>query len=215
MSDFDKLIDELALVGQEQTLLAKSVSAATADDAAIAAAAAPAAAAAAAPAAAAPAATATNPEDAAEEALAKSVEAMNAAAAAAGVSMIPGEDLMKSMDALGSRVGEAEGVLAKGLTAAIDLIRGQGEMIKSMQSQIHQLSSQGAGRKTMLAINERQPTGEPLVKSEGQYTVGEVMAKANQAFDAKKITGLELTSLDVSLRSGQPPSKDTLAKILS
>lgn len=206
MSDFEKLLAELAAAEGEQAVLAKSMTATTdVADQNI-------AAAAAAPGNGEPNAN-LNPEDNQEDQLAKSLEA---AAAAAGVTMIDGEELTKSLDSLNGRVSAAEGILAKGLESAIALIRGQGELLKSMQANIHQLSGQGRGRQTVVTVNERQPVGEQLAKSQaGQVTVGEVLAKANAAFDAKKITGLELTALDVSLRTGQSPSEAVLAKILS
>jgi hypothetical protein len=46
-------------------------------------------------------------------------------------------------------------------------------------------------------------------------TAPEVLAKANAAWDAKKITGQEFTALDVSLRNGQVPDAGVLNKILS
>ena len=42
-----------------------------------------------------------------------------------------------------------------------------------------------------------------------------MLAKANEAFDAKKITGQELVALDVALRSGALPDQAVLAKALA
>lgn len=203
MSDFEKLLAELSQETANQETLAKSLAAPAADDAKIAAAAADTAAAAA-------AGEKKNPED--EEDLAKSLEA---AAAAAGVAVIDGEEFAKSIDSLGGRMTAAEDVLAKAMDGALGMIRGQGEMIKSLNDRITALSGEGRGRKTVVTVTERQPAGEPLVKSQQGFTVGEVMAKANTAFDAKKITGLELTTLDVALRNGTPPSESVLARIVS
>lgn len=200
MSDFDKLLAELSQETANQETLAKSLAAPAADDAKIAA-------------AAADADGKKNPED--EEDLAKSLDGLNAAASAAGVAVIDGEEFAKSIDSLGGRMSAAEDVLAKAMDSALGMIRGQGEMIKSLNDRITALSGEGRGRKTVVTVTERHPAGEPLAKSNPGYTVGEVMAKANSAFDAKKITGLELTTLDVALRNGTPPSESVLAKIVS
>lgn len=200
MSDFDKLLAELSQETANQETLAKSLAAPAADDAKIAA-------------AAADGADKKNPED--EEGLAKSMDGLTSAAAAAGVTMIDGEEFAKSIDSLGGRMTAAEDVLAKAMDSALGMIRGQGEMIKSLNDRITALSGEGRGRKAVVTVNDRQPAGEPLVKSNPGYTVGEVMAKANAAHDAKKITGLELTALDVALRNGTPPSESVLIKIVS
>ena len=200
MSDFDKLLAELSQETANQETLAKSLAAPAADDAKIAA-------------AAADGADKPNPED--EEDLAKSLDGLNAAATAAGVAVIDGEEFAKSIDSLGGRMTVAEDVLAKAMDSALGMIRGQGEMIKSLSERVTALSGEGRGRKTVVTVAERQTAGEPLVKSQQGFTVGEVMAKANTAFDAKKISGLELTTLDVALRNGTPPSESVLARIVS
>lgn len=201
MSDFDKLLAELSQETANQETLAKSLAAPAADDAKIAAAAADAD------------GLKPNPED--EVDLTKSLDSLNAAATAAGVAVIDGEEFAKSIDSLGGRMTVAEDVLAKAMDSALGMIRNQGEMIKSLSDKVTALSGEGRGRKTVVTVSERQPAGEPLVKSQQGFTVGEVMAKANSAFDAKKITGLELTTLDVALRNGTPPSESVLARIVS
>jgi hypothetical protein len=200
MSDFDKLLAELSQEAENQETLAKSLAAPAADDAKIAA-------------AAADGADKTNPED--EEDLTKSLDGVNAAAAAAGVAVIDGEEFAKSIDSLGGRMSAAEDVLAKAMDSALGMIRIQGDMIKSLNDKVTALSGEGRGRKTVVTVTDRHTAGEPLVKSTPAYTVGEVLAKANTAFDAKKITGLELTTLDVALRNGTPPSESVLARIVS
>lgn len=196
MSDFDKLLAELSQETENQETLAKSLAAPAADDAKIAAAAAD--------------GEKKNPED--EEDLTKSLDA---AAAAAGVAVIDGEEFAKSIGSLGTRLTAAEDVLAKAMDSALGMIRGQGEMIKSLNDRITALSGEGRGRKTVVTVTERQPAGEQLAKANPGFTVGEVMAKATEAWNAKKITGQELTTLDVALRSGTAPSEAVLAKIVS
>ncbi len=134
------------------------------------------------------------------------------------VEVVDAGALIKSLQDLTARTDEAESVLAKGLTAVIGLVNGQSALIKSMQSQITKLSSAGAGRKTALVVHDRPGLGEqPMAKSVTDQPVVSretIMAKANLAFDARKISGHELTSLDVSLRNGVMPDQTILAKCL-
>src|SRR5690554_4933237 len=50
--------------------------------------------------------------------------------------IVDAEALIKSLDGLTERVTVQEDVLAKGLSSALKLILGQGELIKSLQTQI-------------------------------------------------------------------------------
>lgn len=133
------------------------------------------------------------------------------------VQIVDAEALIKSLSDLSGRVETNEGVLAKALETTLGALKSQGEMLKSMQTQIAKLGGQGTGRKTVLTIAEKPAAGEQtLAKSESNaLTVVEFMAKANAAFDAKKITGLELTSIDVSLRQGSAIDPSLMAKALS
>lgn len=133
------------------------------------------------------------------------------------VQIVDAEELIKSLQDLSVRTTETESVLAKGLTAVLELVAGQSVMIKSLQGQITKLGGQGAGRKTVLTVQEKPAVGEQaLAKSqagnEPAVTRDSIMAKANAAFDAGKITGHELTSIDVSLRQGVIPEQTILAK---
>lgn len=200
MSDqnFQTLLAELAQAAEEQTL-AKSAAAEGADDKAIQAA----------------AAEGENPEDKeGEEGLAKSAvgEGIDD-----DVTLIEGDEIIKSLGLMDGRMTGVEETLAKGLATVLDLYKGQGELMKSMQARIDKLSGTGAGRKTMLQVHEKPAAGEQLTKSQpqGGITKGELMAKATSAWNDKKITGLELNVLEVALREGQAPSESTLTKILS
>lgn len=132
------------------------------------------------------------------------------------VDIVDAGELIKSLQDLTVRTTETESVLAKGLTAVLGMVKGQTDLIKSMQSDIATLRGQGSGRKTVLTVMEKPVVGDPLAKSqaasEPAVTRDSIMAKANTAFDARKITGLELTSIDVSLRQGVMPDQAILAK---
>lgn len=214
---FKALLAELDLANTNQEPLAKSMAAVVEPDPAAVAAAAAAAAAVAAP------AILPNPEDAANGGvLAKAIsetEALLAAAApvvAEQTVVIDGEEIFKSLEAIGGRQTETEETLTKSVTALLGLAKKQDLMIKSLSERLDVLGGTGAGRKTAIQVHERPALGGELAKSQpGGMSAPEILAKANAAWDAKKITGQEFTALDVSLRNGQVPSTDTLTKILS
>ena len=212
MSEFDELLAKLNAAQEEQTTLAKALPAADGkDDKTIQTAAADGV-----------AGDKKNPEDELEDPEAEPDDKGENGKPLAKSLNVEGEEfevvdaeaLIKSLSDLTTRADVSEGVLAKGLSAVIGLVKGQTDLIKSMQSQITKLSGQGAGRKTMLSVIDRPGVGEPLAKSQAEpaFTRADVMAKANAAFDAGKINGYELTTLDVSMREGAPLDKAVLAK---
>ena len=123
--------------------------------------------------------------------------------------VIDGEELLKSLDTLNGRVAAIETgnePLAKALTQAIGLIQTQGTILKSLNEQVAKLSSQGKGRKTMIAVNERPAPGEQtMTKSQpAQMSGGELMAKALAAQREGKLTGLQVATAEASLNHGAP-----------
>jgi len=128
------------------------------------------------------------------------------------VDAVDATEILKSLDA---RIGANEEVMAKALASTLATIKSQGEMIKSLSTQVQKLSGKGAGRKTVLSVVEK--TGADVLAKSAQegMTANEFMAKAQAAFDAGKLTGLELTSADVALRTGQPVPEAILAKALA
>ena len=130
--------------------------------------------------------------------------------------VVDADQLIKSLHDLTERVGTNETVLAKALESTLGTIKAQGEMIKSLNARVEKLAGQGRGRKTVLAVHEKPAVDEPLTKSQPQgLTSGELMAKATAAFSAGKLSGLELTTIDVSLRTNQQIDQGLLAKALS
>lgn len=203
MSQFNELLEQLKAAQEEQSTLAKALPAEGGkDDKTI-------------QAAAADGADAKNPED--DEDLSEDGKPLAKSMNVGGeeVELVDAGELIKSLNNLTERTTETESVLAKGMTAVIELVQGQSALIKSLQGQINKLAGTGAGRKTVLSVLDKPAVGEqPLAKShaEPQVTARDVLAKANAAYDAKKITGVELTSIDVSLRQGVMPDQSILAK---
>jgi hypothetical protein len=204
MSEFDALLAQLNAAQEEQTTLAKALPAdGGKDDKTIQTAAADGV-----------AGDKTNPEDDEPELDADGKPLIKSLGEVQEFEVIDGEALIKSLTDLTTRADASESVLAKGMAGLLELVKGQNIMFKSMQDQITKLSGQGAGRKTMLNVIERPVVGEPLAKSQAEpaFTRADLMAKANAAFDARKITGHELTTIDVSLREGVMLDKAILAK---
>jgi hypothetical protein len=204
MSEFEALLAQLTAAQEEQTTLAKALPAADGkDDKTIQTAAAEGA-----------EGEKTNPEDEEPELGPDGKPLVKSLGEGQEFEVIDGEALIKSLTDLSTRADASESVLAKGMAGLLELVKGQNLMFKSMQDQITKLSGQGAGRKTMLSVVERPIVGEPLAKSQAEpaFTRADVMAKANAAFDAKKITGHELTSIDVAMRQGVMPEQAILAK---
>lgn len=209
MSQFEKLLAELGEIQSEQETLAKALPAEGGedDDKAIHAAAADSD----------TDADDENPEDdegepdGDEKPMAKSISAM---VDGEEVEAIDATDLLKSLD---TRIGGVESVLAKALASTMTTIKTQGEMIKSLQSQMTKLASTGKGRKTVLSVIEKPEAGaETLQKSDPVgLTNQEFMLKANEAFSAGKLTGQELTTADVAIRMGQPIPSNIITKALS
>ena len=209
MSQFNELLAQLKAAEDEQITLAKALPAEDGkDDETIQAAAAEG-----------DDANPENPEDYDDDAddaedekpMAKSVMAM---VDGEEVEAVDATDLIKS---LMDRVDAHDDVMAKALASTLSTIKAQGDMIKSLQSQVSKLAGQGKGRKTVLSVVEKPASGETMAKSQQDgMTPADFMAKANAAFSAGKLTGKELTTLDVAVRNGQVSAfGDLIAKALS
>lgn len=128
-----------------------------------------------------------------------------------------GTELVKS---LMGRIDNNEETLAKALGSAVNLIKVQGEqlaqttaLVKSLQSKVSELSGEGRGRKTVVSIHEKP--ANVMAKSEPEgLTAQEFMTKSNAAFDAGRISGKDLTVIDVSIRNNQAIDQSLVAKVL-
>lgn len=136
------------------------------------------------------------------------------------VEAVDGTELVKSlMDQVG-KLGEqqtaSEQALTKAVETCVTLIKSNNDMVKSLQEEIVKLRGEGRGRKTVLNVSEKPAAGTQLAKSEPTGMTGaEFLAKSHAAFDARKITGTELTTIDVALRSGAPVDPKVIQKVLS
>lgn len=137
-----------------------------------------------------------------------------------GETVIDATELLKSLQETQDQHDE---VLAKALPQVLQLVQGQskmiqqqGDLLKSMQARIDQLAGQGRGRKTVVSVVEKQSVGETLAKSQQEgLTPQEFMLKASSAFDKGVITGLQLSTIDVSIREGQSIDPNLIQKIVN
>lgn len=132
------------------------------------------------------------------------------------VEAVDATDLLKSLhdDLAGlraSRTSEAQAV-ETGLKGLLTLVKGQGALLKSLQAQVAKLADSGRGRKSL--------TGGEADLAKAQAATPELpgpllLAKAHTAFEAKRISGKELSTLDVLLRHGETPDADLVRRILA
>lgn len=134
----------------------------------------------------------------------------------AGAEFVDATDLIKSLQ---DKLGQHDEVLTKGLTALVSTVKKQGDLVKSLQAEVTELRGQGRGRKAVFMAVEKPGAGQQtMAKSEGAeggngITVDEFFTKADAAYAAGKITGSELTTLDVCRRMGQMPDAALIKKV--
>lgn len=133
-----------------------------------------------------------------------------------------GFDVTEFMKALPARLATLESndtskldQVIEAMGTMIEIIGQRDDMIKSLQTQVTQLSSLPGGRKSVLTIADRGNSINDMQKSlnnlngggsnafqEGQLTTEQIMLKAQSAFEAGKITGMDLAVLEETTNSG-------------
>jgi hypothetical protein len=138
---------------------------------------------------------------------------------------VEAEDGTELVKALMARLDDAETTLTKSLTITMDVIGKQNAMIKSLSEQVTALRGEGRGRKTVIAIHDKggaaaggQGAGAQggegeLAKGGAEVSADDFMLKAHAAYDQKLIDGVGLGTIDVCLRSGQPVPTDLISKV--
>lgn len=109
-------------------------------------------------------------------------------------------------------------MLQKSLTATVaalgaiqKTVQAQGEAIAKLSTRVGRVSGEGSGRKTALTLHDKPVDG--FAKA-GMADHGEILAKAQAAFDAGKLTAKELNTIDFVLRRGGQIDHTLLAKAL-
>lgn len=146
------------------------------------------------------------------------------------VNAVDAELVLKSLndriDGLGADVSGA-------MTAAVALIKKQGEvlveqgtMLKSLTEQVAKFSSQGAGRKTVLTMHETPAAaagdGKTMAKGGAGAAAGEGKAMSSEQFLAKclvaqregLITGLDVSVAEANINRGQQPPEAIVRRVM-
>lgn len=133
------------------------------------------------------------------------------------VEAVDGTELVKSLQnevaLLKSERETAATQTDKVFQAVLGQLKSQGQLIKSLSAQVEKLSSEGRGRKSIAAPSAAM--AKSMGADPGGLTPDRLLAKANAAFDAGRISGKELTVIDVSLRHGAALDDGLMARVLA
>lgn len=133
------------------------------------------------------------------------------------VEAIDGTELVKSLQGeVALLKSEREAAITqtdKVFQAVLGQLKSQGQLIKSLSAQVEKLSTEGRGRKSIAAPNAAM--AKSMGADAGGLTPDRLLAKANAAFDAGRISGKELTVIDVSLRHGAALDDGLMARVLA
>lgn len=137
--------------------------------------------------------------------------------------MIDATDMLKSLDASVAGLQVENQGMAKAfgesvtlIKSVVNIVKSQGEVIKSLNAKIEEISGQGRGRKAVLSVNARP---DPMAKAlEGQQakvsiTAGQVMEKCLDAQAAGKLTVLDVARAESSLNERQPIPQEIMKAI--
>lgn len=127
------------------------------------------------------------------------------------IEAVDGTELVK---ALMDRTERNEANFTEALSKTLDLVKSQGEMIKSLQDQLKQVSSAGRGRKAVVSVAER-PTIMAKAQQEDGIPPQEFLAKCLQAQAAGKITGADVSRAEAYLNRGLQVPAEIVARVAS
>lgn len=120
------------------------------------------------------------------------------------IEAIDGTELVKSLI---ERIEGNETAAIEAVTGLLGVVKSQGALIKSMQTDLAAFKDSGKPRKTVLTVAER-PAGksEELAKSQVSdgVTPTEFMVKALEAQVAGKLTSRDIALAEQLINSGQP-----------
>lgn len=127
---------------------------------------------------------------------------------------VEAQDGTALVKALTERMDATEQVMGKALETAVGLIKGQGELIKSLTEQVKKLSGEGRGRKAVVSVSEKTAPAT-MAKSEPQGMTGEqFMAKAMDAMKAGRITALDVSLAETCLNRGEKVPAQIITRVV-
>jgi hypothetical protein len=157
-------------------------------------------------------------EDGGEEPMTKAFKVKTADGAE--VDVIDGSQMLKS---LGDRVAKIEGFgleafaeLQTAMGGALELIKAQGTMIKSLTERMTELAGAGRGRKAVVTVAEKPAPAATMAKAEEQGVTPEVFfTKALSLQAAGKVTAEDIARAEAALNRGLPIPESIRVKVLS
>lgn len=128
---------------------------------------------------------------------------------------VQAQDGTALVKALQDRVEATEGVLAKALETAVDMLKSQGARLAAAEAVIAKMSSEGKGRKAVLTVVEK-PSATSMAKSQAEEGMKpeEFMAKALDAQKLGRITGMDVAVAEANLNRGQEVPADIIKRVL-
>lgn len=132
--------------------------------------------------------------------------------------VVEAQDGAEMVKALSERVEASEANFAKAMGSAVELIKGQAELIKSMQGQLAKLSGEGRGRKAVVSVVEKpDPAANTMAKSltPDGMTSEQFFAKAFAAQREGKISGTEIAVAETYLNRGQAIPEHIVQRVVS
>lgn len=134
---------------------------------------------------------------------------------------IDATDLLKSLI---DRVETGESQTAAVLQASLGLIRQQGDLIKSLTSEVRALGGQGRGRKAVVTLHDKGAGGEDLTKALGGgeqveekkdgVTGPEFLTKALAAAKEGRIAYSDASFCETVINKGQKPPEHLIKAVL-
>lgn len=132
------------------------------------------------------------------------------------VEAVDGADMIKS---LMDRVEKNEGDTVAALSAAVETVKAQGELIKSLVGRFDDLSGQARPRKAVLvAVDKPAAVADQLAKSQGQgdtISSEQLMAKAMDARAQGRVSGMDIAVAEQEINAGRAPSNAFIKAVLS
>lgn len=130
---------------------------------------------------------------------------------------VEAQDGAEMVKALADRIDTSEANFAKAMGSAVELIKGQAELIKSMQGQLTKLSGEGRGRKAVVSVVEKpDPAANTMAKSltPDGMTSDQFFAKALAAQREGRISGTEIAVAETYLNRGQPIPEHIVQRVV-
>lgn len=124
-----------------------------------------------------------------------------------------GTELVKSLQ---DRIAATEVTMAKALGSAVELIKGQASMIKSLSDSVKKLGGEGRGRKAVVSVVEKPaPGASPMAKSEPAGVSHEVFfAKAMAAQKEGRLSGMDIAMAESCLNRGEVIPQSIVARVM-